>query len=490
MAASLGELFIELGVFADTKELNAFEEKLEQVSKKLDDAGKKANKTSNSLKGFIKGVAGVATAIGGAVFALNKLTESLVNSNQEFLNLTRTSDVALGTFQKWNNIGKMFGVNNAAQQIANLNERLYELKLTGQGAQGFMLAGINPMGQSAEGVMEQLRNRVAGLDDTAAAYLLRQLGLDPSMLHLLRLGRKEFEELGKTVDKYRLTEDQSKQIQALNAQLQIAQIKFKYLKDRAILAIMPYFVRFMESLARVTEMLLKAGKHVGSFVVKWRALVGIIAIGLSKIKPVATFFTTFGKAISELIIKIPVFGRFLGALGGVAAKALLPFTALYLLLDDLAVFFQGGDSLIGRVLEWGKEKGGQIGEAFKKMFGGDFFGGVGELADTFVDVMQKLLEVALRIVDILLGTSLKVTITKTLDWVKAMSGAKTQEEFDDIYRKFAPDWAKSIYLPQPNNLTTTNNDNRQVTMHNTINTTQAGQAVSNELAYVQNWAFG
>ena len=34
MAASLGELFVELGVFADTKELHEFEKKLEKVNKK------------------------------------------------------------------------------------------------------------------------------------------------------------------------------------------------------------------------------------------------------------------------------------------------------------------------------------------------------------------------------------------------------------------------------------------------------------------------
>ena len=251
MASSLGELFIELGVFADTKELEEFEKKLKRVNEKIKENKEKSEKATKSTKGFIREVRNIGLAIGGALYALNRLTNSLVQNNQEFLNLTRNTDIALGTFQKWNNIGRMFGVNNAAQQLANLNQRLFELKLTGEGAEGFILAGINPLGQDAEGVLEQLRNRVSGLDDTAATFLLSRMGLDPSMLHLLRMTRKEFDALNKTTQKYRLTEEQSKQLQIMNAQLEIARIKIQYLKDRAVLAIMPYLVQFMNVVAEI-----------------------------------------------------------------------------------------------------------------------------------------------------------------------------------------------------------------------------------------------
>ena len=257
MASSLGELFIELGVFADTKELQQFEERLKKVNDTMKKTKDTNNKLSKNLGAFIKGLAGVATAITGAIYAVNKLTDSLVAQNQEFLNLTRNSDIALGTFQKWNNIGRMLGVRNAAQQIASLNQKLFELKLTGQGAEGFILAGINPLGQDAEGVMEQLRNRVAGLDDTAATFLLSRMGIDPSMLHLLRMTREEFEAFNQVTKQYRLSEEQTKQIQALNIQLETARIKLQYLKDRAILLLMPYLVKFTQSLARVTEFLTK-----------------------------------------------------------------------------------------------------------------------------------------------------------------------------------------------------------------------------------------
>lgn len=481
MADSLGELFVELGVFADTKELKEFEEKLKKVSKTVDEAGKKTKKTNDNFKEMVTGIAGIATAISGAVLALNKLTQSLVENNQHFLNLTRTSDIALSSFQKWDNVGRMFGVKNAASQLENLNERLFELKLTGQGAQGFMLAGINPMGQSAEGIMEQLRGRVAGLDDTAAAYLLRQMGLDPSMLHLLRMSRAEFEELGATIKKYQLTEDQTKQIQAMNVQLQIAQIKFQYLKDRAILAIMPYFVRFMQSLAGITEMLANALKTVGQFIVKWRSLIAVFAVALARFTPVWNVLRGILTTIGGLITKLPIFGRFLGAIGSVAMKALLPFTALYLILDDLATYFQGGDSLIGRVEKWFQETGKDFSNIFGKMFGGDFWGGVGDLFIKLIDVLDDFVQALLRIVAVITG----IPVDK---WGKNFANFASQGKYEELknydYGANTPGIEKNVSNSR------IDNDNRIVNMNNTIYTTETGDTVRNDLAYAQNYAFG
>ena len=357
MAASLGELFVELGVFADTKELHEFEKKLKKVNDTMQESGKKNEKATKSIMKFIKTVGGIATAISGAIYAINRLTDSLVQSNQEFLNLTRSSDISLGVFQKWNNIGRMLGVRNAAQQIEGLNQRLFELMLTGEGARGFQLAGINPIGQNAEGIMEQLRNRVSGMSDTSASYLLKQMGLDPTMLHLLRLSREEFEALGQTIQKYQLTPEQTRQIQAMNVQLQIAQIKLKYLKDRAIMAIMPYFLEFMKSVARVTE-------------------------GLSKIPGV----------IYQMVAAIGILSAALWALNAhpIIAAITAIIGVLYLLVDDVMAYFSGGGSILGVLLKFFDELGeklrnisnlkgsellSQIMQLFKLANGGSMFGG-------------------------------------------------------------------------------------------------------------------
>lgn len=428
MAASLGELFIELGVFADTKELKEFKNKLQQISNTMDETGKKTEKSSENFKKLLRSLRNTAVAISGAIYALSKLTDSLVANNQEFLNLTRNSDIALGTFQKWNNVGRMFGVKNAAQQLANLNQRLFELKLTGEGADGFILAGINPLGQDAEGVMEQLRNRVSGLDDTAATFLLNRMGLDPSMLHLLRMTREEFEELGKVVKKYQLTKEQTQQIQAFNTQLQVAQIKLKYIKDRAILAIMPYFVKFVESLARVTEFLGRLVRITKEYIASMNGLqkgILVVAGALGVLKGALMAITAH-----------PIVAAITAILG-----------VLYLLIDDIMAYFQGGRS------------------------------GIGYLLYFFDELNAKLNSIS------------------TPQWVRDLLNLfQTLSRFSFKINPFAwamPDYSKitSMFLSSGNGNNTTNNYNKQITMNNAITTSQTGPVVLDELAYLQNTAY-
>lgn len=422
MASSLGELFIELGVFADTKELQQFEDKLKKVNDSMKKTSKESSKTNKNIKGFIKNVRNVALAISGAIYALNRMTNTLVQNNQEFLNLIRNSDIALSSFQKWNNVGRMFGVKNAAQQLASLNQKLFELKLTGQGAEGFMLAGINPMGQDAEGIMEQLRNRIAGLDDTAATFLLSQMGLDPTMLHLLRLTRKEFEDFNREVSGYQLTQKQVENIQALNAQLEIARIKLQYLKDRAVLAIMPYFVKFMQMVARAAEGL--------------ERLVGLTIKAIQTMTPAQKGILGIAAAIGVLItaLRHPQITRITAI-----------FTALFLILEDIGAYLTGGRS------------------------------GIGYLLYFFDELAQKLNQI------------------KMPDWLSNLAGImKNVSKFMWNINPFT--WAMPDYDTVTSSMlglggVTNNNDNRQVVMNNTINTPQTAQAVSNDLAYVQNFVF-
>lgn len=548
--ASLGELFIELGVVGDvkplekalstmkkaTREMELQYNAAKRLAKYLDDIKKaqtekekadikkrfeiavrkdnefKLAQKIEKQKEFANGIAGVAKGIGifvgavtAAAVAVNKFTNDLVSSNQEMLNLTRTTDTALSTFQKWNGIGKMLGVENAAQQLESLNERLFELQLTGEGARGFQLAGINPLGQDAEGVLEQLRGRVAGLSDTAATYLLKQMGLDPRMLHLLRMSRSEFEALGETVRKYQLNDDQRSEIQALNVQLQITAQKLQYLKDRAVLAIMPAWIRFMESFSGVTEILKDFGEKISKFVVKWRGLVVGFVAGLSRLESIKKLFVSISGVVGGLITKIPILGGVFTALGGVFARTLLPLTALYLLLDDLAVYMQGGNSVIGEVTKWAKENGGEISKAFGKMFGGDFLGGVSDLGQKLIDILQDILLTLTRIVDILLGTKIEKASKENIDFIRNLLQIQNEDEFKKLMQEKAPEWAKnvqrfqdSLFMPGINTMVippvrnTSDNrvsytyDQRQINMTNSIQTNQPAYNIENELLFARN----
>lgn len=450
--ASLGELFVELGVVGDVKPLEkalgTMKEAVKQIDKEIaankrllrykNDLAKATSESEkkiikenfvkeiqkektlneiNSTQKVIKGkqelagkisslVTGIGVFVGalaGAGFALNRLTNELVQSNQAMLNLTRTTDIAQSTFQKWGGIGKLLGVEDADQQLAGLNERLFDLMLTGQGARGFQLAGVNPIGQDANGVLEQLRARISGMNDTAASYLLQQMGLDPKMLHLLRMSRAEFEALGQTIQKYQLTPEQSHQIQQMNMQLQIAGLKLKYLKDKAILAIMPYWVKFVESLASVTEFLIKVATWVNKNIKVWLMLFGVIAKGQVTFTKFGNFFRSLLTVFNTLISRIPIFGAAVTRLGSIFARAFLPLTAAYLVLDDLATYFEGGDSLTGRVINWMQDTGTNFSNIFGQMMGGDISGGLGAFGNQILDTLLSIQSSISRVLEILVN---------------------------------------------------------------------------------------
>ena len=455
--SQLGELFIELGVFADTKELEGFEKKLKKVSDKIDDTTKKNEKLKSSLAKNIAGLAALGGAIIATAVAVQKFTDDLVKQNQAMLDLTRTTDIALDTFQKWNGIGKLFGVENAAQQLAGLNQRLFELRLTGQGARGFQLAGINPVGMDANGVLEQLRSRVAGMDDTTASYLLSQMGLDPKMLYLLRMGKEEFEELGRIAKRYQLTENQRADIQKMNVEIQIAIMKLQYFKDRIILAIMPAWSKFINSIARIATLFAKMISGIKNMNVAWHGFFTALAYGLSKLKSVQSFFKGILAATGELISKIPIFGGLLAQVGKIGARILFPLTALFLLLDDIATFADGGDSLIGRVVDWAKD-------------------GNKDFLDRILDVQNTIITLLESIVNILtFGFYDKAKNgLESSGWRRFLFPTIDEVKDDALNRLYAPKYT-------PSNSVNNNTDNRQINQNVMIQTNQPANDIYREL---------
>lgn len=510
--ASLGELFIELGVVGDVKPLEKAIGTMKEAVKQIDneikanqrllkylqdiknarndsekalikenfaneikkqkmldeiDANQKAvdgkKALASNIAGVVKGVGALVGALTGAAIALNKFTNDLVETNQVMLDLTRTSDIALGTFQKWGNIGKMLGVNNVEQQLEGLNQRMFDLMLTGEGARGFQLAGINPVGQDAEGVLEQLRARVSRMNDTTATYLLQQMGLDPRMLHLLRMSRDEFEELGKTIKRYQLTDDQTKQIQAMNIQLQIAGIKLRYLKDRAILALMPAWTQFMASLARVAEGL---GR-----IVKWLTETNTGAIVLA-----GTIIGVLIPAIKLLYATItahPIVATITAILG-----------ALYLLIDDIMAYFKGGRSGIGYLIKY-------FNDLSKDLEKNDF----GSAFEKAIKPITALSKITFPWADQLILAARAVEIFQ-----KYFNQIDNKVSDDGVVTGGAPRIGYIGELPNLDNMlvspamqrnvnnssTTTNTDNRQIAMTNYIQTSQPVTDIQNQLAYARN----
>ena len=439
--ASIGELFIELGVFGDDKDAKKVAKALDEViekakkaakalekqEKQTESLGSKSNKTAKAIAVACKNIGALITAIAGAVVALNKMADSLVQQNQYWVNLIRNSDIALETYQKWGQIGyaldKSLGMEGAAGAVAALNERLFELKLTGEGARGFQLAGIMPT--NAEDVLEQLRNRVRNMNDTSATYLLNQMGIDPRMLAVLRMTREEFEALNKEMEKYRLTPEQVKSIQEFHKQMSIVNIKMEYFKNRILVAIMPHLARFMEFIVKIIEALPKyRGFIVGIAAIltkgfgKWLKALPLIGKYLKPIVKMLQSIRIFGKGflsgLSSLMLKIPIIGRLFGALGAAISRAFWPLTIAFLLLDDFATFQRGGSSVIGDAVKYFTDLTQvlkDLATVVKKNPLSAYLKGVALMAEFYIKILQRIL----NIVDSIFGTPLGKWLQKWLE---------------------------------------------------------------------------
>lgn len=281
--------------------------------------------------GVVIGVlAGIVTATIKAYKTIDRLTESLIQDNQQWVNFANQTDLSLKALQGYSGVASMFdkslGKQGAAGTIQALNDKLFELQLTGEGARGFQIAGINPVGQDAFGVLEQVRKRIGKLNNTQSAYLLKQIGLDPRLLPMLRMTSAEFERLRKIEERYILTEEQRRNIQELNIQLEIARHKWQYLKDRVILAIMPHFVRLTKNLTFLVE------------------------VWVRFIRNIVVFHDWMQKSNTVLGKTITIINKIRDAL----FTLLHPFIAiskfLYELLDDIEHYVNGGGSEIGVIM--------------------------------------------------------------------------------------------------------------------------------------------
>lgn len=530
---NLGELFIELGVVGDVKPLKDALKTLKQAEsvanrdiklnklklklikdvtnattkeeksllsatyvqerrnilqsediEKTQDAIKGKESLAKSVAGTTTKVAGFITAVAGSIIVVDKMVNNLIRANQTWVNFTRQTDLSLKSLQKYSGVAslldKSLGMEGAAGSIEQLNKRLFELRLTGEGARGFQLAGVNPIGQDAFGVIEQLRSRFQGMDNTTATYLMEQMGLDPKLLPLIRMTRKEFEDLYNSVKDYQLTAQQREEIQKMNIQLEIAATKFRYLKDRAILAIMPAFTKFMTSLARITEM-------IARFIVKYKEIIGVSALLLSRLKPVQALFSKISGVIASLISQIPIVGRLLVGLGSIFSRLLLPITAIYLLLDDIAVFMEGGDSVIGMLLNYSEAFIKDLINVFEGFTNGN---PLAPLIKSLVDFGNLNIPIPPIIQSIIAAASAMGVIVQNMSDLKNQ-GIITGGAASLGYAGALPDLSSSFITPSmqrniSNNSVTNNYDNRQINQSNSIMTNQTVDSLQHELVFARN----
>lgn len=282
-------------------------EKTKELTEQEEKHTKSVNKSNKETQQQNTNMALTIAKVVALAYAFKRLADSLFQTNQKWIDFGRTTDLNIGYLQKYDSVARAIGVEGTADAIADLQNKLFQTQLTGEGASGFLMAGINPMGKDVEQIMEELRQRVHGLNNTQATFILRQIGIDPKILPLLRLTNKEFEELNHRLDGYRLSESQLDSIQRGREELEIFSQKMQYLKDRVVIQLLPIFEKLANSILKITtkfvyfiekskilnavaknmnEILFGLSVIIGANLVKSVMSLGVALLNLVKLNPI------------------------------------------------------------------------------------------------------------------------------------------------------------------------------------------------------------
>lgn len=254
---------------------------------------------AGSLKNVTLDAALAVAGLIGVEYQLAKIAGEAMNAAVGFEMFSAETGLSWQELQRWQIAGAQVNVTaeNISSSISQLERNLAALRLGRGNRAPFQMLGLNT-NQDAFGVLSQLRSRVQSLhlDRATASNMISEMGISPDMIRLLYLTDREFNRLSHTI--HGMTTGQEQQF---------------YRSKQALiewgLALKQYGYDGVSHLLNVLDVLAGFFRNMQ---VWWPGVItSVLALGIA-FAPVTT-------AIAGLL----------------------------LLLDDLAVYSQGGDSLFG-----------------------------------------------------------------------------------------------------------------------------------------------
>jgi hypothetical protein len=315
--ASIGELFVTLGVDADTIKLNDF-------AMGLLDVGLKA--------------AGVITTLAGISLALKDVYSSTMDSAIGFEKFGHETGLSTEPLQKWQIAAKLAGVdaNIVAGSIKNMQQKMDDIKYHGGDATAFKMLHIDPTQNPYTALQQLMGNMHNGIlknmPKSEFIHYLRDAGLNEDFGIILdkfdKLGfkSKEFQEYYKSL----FGAEQQANMLAFRDQLSQMSAQFDILSHNVMGNVIPAVTSFLKFIPEL-------GKEI-----KW-AIPGILALagilgGIYHTSVWSAIIAT--RTFTMALLTNPIF-LFIAAL-----------SALILALDDFYKYKHGNkNTLSGKVVE-------------------------------------------------------------------------------------------------------------------------------------------
>lgn len=322
------------------KGLAESEKKAEGLATKLNVVDKAADKVGLSMGAAIATLAGAAlatvsfAAMSSAMFEASEHADKL-NESAERLGIN------IETISAWGDLIKKNGgsVDGFIGSIEGLNSQLQQMEVTGKSRAAPFLKelGIDlelaaNKGKNALDFLPQIADAFEGMDKQKSVALGKRLGFDQATIMTLQAGRREVEELiAKEQELGVVTKEQGEIADAFGDQMDDTKHAFRSVWLGVSEYVLPPLTWMLEKFQDVA-LFLREHSH---FIVGLMMVIGT-AIATYVIPPLLSMAATTLIAFAPFILA----GALVTALG----------VALALVYEDIMTFIDGGDSMIGAIL--------------------------------------------------------------------------------------------------------------------------------------------
>lgn len=311
----VAEIFAYLGFQVDDKGASEFD-------KKITDLG-------NNLKKM-------TIAATASIYAIDRFVDGATRASVAIGNFALQTGLSAEKLQRWQYAAQMTNMamdaDNVTGSIRGLQQALMEIRMGGGNPEAFRWLGVNPMNKDAFQVLEQLRKGVANLDPAFASMYLRQIGLNEQWLNVLKATDAEFSEFMSRAPVR--SNAYIKGMEMIGRSARDLRIQFRLFTDGLVERGAPAVKAFYESLSTLLDMF----------------------------KNISTAAFTVFERLTRFFNELP---KSVKMVAEIIAMLRLPLVALLLILDDIATYINGGNSVFGLFME--------------KL--GDIFGGFSEKID-------------------------------------------------------------------------------------------------------------
>lgn len=344
MANVIDTLIVKLGL-----DNSDFQEKIKDAEKNT----KNLEKTTDDLTDSLRGAATAGTFLGNVLFKAMDFTVQTVSRAiisyegliENLRQVSRTTNQSIEDFQRWSYAIEYSGGNVQAFQstFESLSKQIRQAPFTHNST---FLRGLSELGISVHNANGQIKSmsdlllglsgRLGGMSEGKAFLIGQRLGLDDDTIRLLREGKYAVQAY---LDKTK--EDGIIQKQNLEIYERLRKARVELSKSWSELSIkignviLPIITKLVDGLTSVAEWI----SENSGFIQHTLELLGWFASGIAGVT------LAIGLLVNSLkLLKMGLWGLGIGA--------------IILLWDDFMTYLEGGDSVIGRVInkfkEWGK----------------------------------------------------------------------------------------------------------------------------------------